>query len=433
MEKLNKKNSIIIILFLFLIVLKNIIGITIYIDFLIVLIFFIVLLLFGDGNFECKISVVLLFSIFSTDKIIIKGMNFRIEDFITIFLIGIIISKLKIKSKNDYLIIIYILYNISILLFNAIFRSNQLKYILIILKEMQYFVYFWFYKFISKEERNFQELVNIIFLCSIANIVWGIYQVVEGIIAYYGIGCLSSTTPAHSGGMFLIIAIFNCFFYYKELKLKYLIITIFASLLTILTGSRTSIIGICFFIFLVLLYNFYLLLENVRVNKKGIFIIFIFLIISGIYLISQNDNVYINNIMLRFSRLDYSSSIRINKWIEYIESSSFAGIIWGNGKGYPELFKNTGFSLSTDSQYICQILETGIVGLIMWLIILYQVSFGHKHHDSVAHFFSMSIILVYLLMGITLEIFQTTLQASSLWIFLGFIYSINYTNMKNKN
>jgi len=382
------------------------------------------------------------FSVFCTIRTPFKiegyTVNIRAEDFITIImaiylLYAFIKKQFKLKLV-DKIIIAYIVYNAIVLVINCKLGNNTPMYYIILLKEVQYFVYFMFFRSAIKQKGDSNFILQIFIYCSLINIVWGIYQVLNKSVSFYGISCMSSQYAAHSGGVFFIITLLMLFSYNKKNDLLYLLLAIISGVLTCFVVARIFIIALIFATGLYCLYDLYLLIKGEK-NKKtwilyGVTLLGVIIFLLNFDLFS--DNIYIEKVLARFSRINKGGSIRFNKWISYLKTSELSGIIWGNGKGFSQNLRNSGFKLATDSQYVCYILECGLIGTLVWVWILFEVSLKHffKKQFNLETVMLCIIVASYLLIGVTIEVFQTVLQASLFWCLVGTLYRYNELNQE---
>lgn len=410
-----------------------------YFEFVLVGAFFISTLSF-KMSFCKKIIMVFLFSVFCTvrTRFKIQGVtvNLRAEDFLAvimaIYLIYAFIKKEFKLKKIDIIILVYILYNAVILIVNCVLKNNEPMYFMILLKEIQYFVYFIFFRNAIKEKKDLSFIMQVFVYCSITNIAWGIYQVINKSISFYGIGSMSSRDPAHSGGIYFIVTMVMLYLYTKKNNFLYLVLAIVSSILTCFVVSRIFILALILAIGAFCLYDFILIILGKKSKKYLIIygVLFIGVIVLLLNFDKFSGNLYINEVISRFSRFGNGSSVRFHKWEQYLETSSSLGFTFGNGVGFSQNLRNIGFNLATDSQYVCSILESGIIGTLIFLWILFEVSLKHFFKKQFNHetVFLCIITASYLLVGVTIEVFQTVLQASLFWCLVGVWYKYNELN-----
>jgi len=437
---LTLRQNVVFIVFLIVTLIRKIVPIDIkYFDFIIVGVFFLSTLSF-KMSFCKKIIMVFLFSVFCTVRIRFKiqgiAVNLRAEDFVAVIMaVYLLCSWLKKEfklKKIDIIILGYILYNAIVLCVNCVLKNNEPMYFMIWLKEVQYFVYFVFFTNTIKRKEDVSFIMIILLYCSINNIVWGGYQVINGTVSYYGIESMSSRAAAHSGGIYFIITVIMMYLFSKKENLFFLLVAIISSILTCFVVSRIFILSLIFMLGVYFLYDFSLIIFA-RKNKKMLLFYGCLLLVGIILLLNFENfvgNTYIRRIIARFSRFDAGSSVRINKWGNYLDTSNILGIVFGNGKGFSQSLRNGTFRLHTDSQYVCSILESGIIGTLIFLWILFEVSLKHFFKKQFNHetVFLCIITASYLLVGVTIEVFQTVLQASLFWCVVGTWYKYNELN-----
>ena len=121
------------------------------------------------------------------------------------------------------------------------------RHTLYILKEVEYFLVFLLaiYVFRTDHTGNMRKLTKVLI---IANLIYGLHQVMTGQIGYYGIRSIVTTAPSACGSVYFTAAILMLYFYYSEDRVSNLCIAVIMFVLAILTISRTYVFASCMFI-----------------------------------------------------------------------------------------------------------------------------------------------------------------------------------------
>lgn len=379
--------------------------------------------------------------------------SLRIQD------IGIVIALIFSKPlinmiKEDKFLkricLLALLYFFYLLLTNLIFipvYELWYRFIFYILKEVEFFIIFILTIYILREIKS-NKLYILIKLFIFINLIYGCYQVGTGNIAYYGIGSLVSPAPSVSGNIYFISFLITFYFFKVERRKYLLLFSILLFVLTLFTVSKTYII--LAILFLILLFTIYIILKviNIRfsdsLNFKKIFISTFFVIISLLFflvLINFNfqsytsNNLFLEKIGNRMTLIDSSASYRANKTQAYYYTfidNDLRVLFFGSGKGITEQVYNT-YTLGVDNQYIRALIEMGIIGLFLWLIVIFTIIFNIKgNNSSIEKRFFLSLLGCYLAAGLGTEIFQTIQPGTSFW-FLSALLCSNYNSFIEKS
>lgn len=384
-------------------------------------------------KFLKRLSVVTILSIFLTPSVTM-GANFRLEDYLVVFMALTLFSiALKKNHKKLTLVVgVYLLYSIIITTINYFSGNVKPIYYLFLVKEIQFFFYFYFMMYAVDLIKNEEKLYKVLYFLSIANISWGIIQVLTPINAgFYGIGVINDTSPSQSGGIFVVTTLFLLFYRSHAKHKNHLFLTcllLLSILMTVFVGSRTSIMAlvVCFsFLFLIKFIKF---LVNFKMTRKTFRTIGIIILLMPAMIIWFTKSDMYNRIFGRISRLGEGTNIRTSKWERLFNQSdpNFIEMILGKGKGYTQELTG-GLTLAADSQYMRLFLETGIVGLVTWLMIiafiLYIAIKGYAKAKDEAKFLIL-LVLAFCTMGITHEVFLVALQASAFWSISGLMVGV---------
>jgi len=378
-----------------------------------------------------------------------QSLNLRIQDIASVLsIISITYIIRKYKKNFSYIFLSILIFFTYVIIDNLIFYLNGKingKFIFYIGKEVEYILcMFTILYFLSNYYRSFYSILNIL-IC--ANILFGFYQVVIQKISYYGIGTIFETAPSFSGAIYFLCSIL-CFFIYKKYKKdKFKIYSLLFYILVLFTVSKTNILGLTIFYILYFIIDiFYRINKNLKnknlnnhlIRFRKIFSVIIFLVIIIIFIIFILNSKIINNILnselvrrifYRFSVLNNSYSIRKNKAKYYYNcfiGNSVLSLLFGCGKGVTEFRFGTD-TLAVDNQFIRGIIELGLIGIILWLNVIFSImNFIRKSKLRINYFFIISLFISYLFMGIGYEVFVVTKSGIIFWfltgIFIGDVY-----------
>lgn len=385
------------------------------------------------------IFVLLMFDFFVLDKI--TNLNFRIHDIVFVLYIFIIISNKKVKYNPSIVLVTFIYFMYSIVVSSIyIILGNGLSHItyLYIMKEIIYITSFFIILKSYSINTNFSKRVVILFV--IMNILFGVYSLFFGGIGHYGIGTIASNAPSQSGIIYFTCMLISVIYRFNTKKRIYLVFIIISAILTISTISRTSIIGLVVFIFTFSIFD---ILESIKKKtkvikclKNSILIIVLFsLVLSSIkFGITNVESTYLYKIRERFSKIDRAINVRILEYKQYFDpiiGDSFFKILFGQGKGIPEIALNRR-TLAVDNQYARFIIEIGLIGTSLWIMMIFTwVSYLTKNMKKFNARILYSFVFSFLVMGLGYENFQATKSGISFWIILGIVYTVD-NNVKNK-
>lgn len=218
----------------------------------------------------------------------------------------------------------------------------------------------------------------------------------------------------------LILVNFVFLYYLMNRKNKFLtnILLVFSILIiftaSILTGSRGSMAG---HLFLVLIFLFWKI--SLR-NFLHLFIIFIFTFILFEFLLIPNmSNLIIGRFQLD-SILTSRGTGRFDIWkssVEIYKNSNFFRLIFGYGQGTSKLLTITAHA--NHNSWIQSVLEGGLFGLIIWLILMLSpIVFLTKNKEYNKLILFVSVILI----TFSLDFHYTR----TFWLTIYFVYSKNF-------
>lgn len=398
----------------------------------------------GQINF-LSLYVLVVVMLYFADLFIISQFSFssmvRVQDFAGLMglpVLLIVVNRINriIGTRSIFVtIVLYMSYLVISNLIFFMFEKIDIRFIFYIIKELEYFIAMFLIVYIVLF--HFRISVYLINSLLWMNLIFGALQFISGKISYYGIGALIGPEPAASGIVYLTCAYLSFFFWLEDRKKIYIIQFIVSVFLTIMTLSKTSILGIGTFIFISLLYSISQLFSvRYRVQYwRVIIFLAIFCIIILAYLnvdFNKIENIFYVRLIGRFGRASASLAYRTNKaetlFLLFNGDSIIKNLI-GSGKGVPEYYFSTS-TLGVDNQFVRFIIEMGVVGIVFWISIIininviirrkiYQIPDNKKYYSSFLIF-----IISYTMMGVGYEVFQTTKSGLAFWLIIGLIYGL---------
>jgi len=402
----------------------------------------------GNDSGVIKYSIFLVFcyyfSVFFFPRIGGITGHYRYEDVLTLFLIlGLILTLKKSYVFINFSVLIYCAFITFFSLLNVFFERSAPYSILILGKEIQYYIAF-ILSLNVLSNLDIPKVFNFFLFPSLFLIfIFSSYSMFYGFAGVYGLNYLTEHSPSLSAIMY-----FNCFFlsivmvhYYKNnKKINYFFSLLFAIIFfisVIATASRTAVIIILFFL---TLYIFVFSNIKTKFLLISIIIVFSFLIYFNrleIYeYISNNkpDNlifhmVYgrLNSLLLMFDSIDVIKGARLNSWSLALSKVDYTNIIFGQGRGY---FSATDGmkGLGTDSQYTRNIVEIGFIGFLLFFVMILS-SFRYLYGKWKALY--LVYILSYIIWGVAVEIFLLTKGAQMFWFSTALLLALSRAESSN--
>lgn len=421
--------------------------------------------------FDIKsIFFILLFFIIVFPKIPLISTNYatpiRLEDLIIFYLwallmINILIGQIKIyKNMIFFWIGIYLSWG-SIATVLGFYRGD-VSSLLFFLRKIEYISLF-FFSYIIINKKNIVKFYKLIFVSFGLVALIGFLQYFKffdliGISKYFipylqlanrrfwQSSLVSSTFDGNydlGGYLILIVPFFLLLLVESNYFNKKFLFTNFLSavILVFISGARTPIVIIGFFILFIFLKKLFLGKKKNIYKTWEIFIVSFFIFIFFKNNIFQNFLQRMNQLkilnyenVIKFIQTDNSFGYRITKWSK-VWHEFLSHPLFGRGiGGFSEHF------ISADGQHIQTLGETGLVGFILFLVLFFYVIkmiSNTKRHlnkipcnrmDDLNRIFisALSIgILGLLVNGITINIFDSSKVAMCLWAFIGVAAKLN--------
>ncbi len=386
---------------------------------------------------------------FSAGKIIsekaIRTIEIRVED-ILIVILGLvwianflILGRKKIEKPPLFFpILAWLGIGFFSVLTNWIFANISLsRGFFYFLKEIEFFFLYFYLFYHLKSFGSIKFIINSWMVLGVINVLLVIFQLIEGMrFGTYGPSMFMEKGPLPSGGFFLILFanLFNIFLYYHSRlnisKIKKTILALCVLSLSvgiISSGSRTAILGLALVIILSLFFY-----QLKRGGLKPFFIgLLTFSVILGVFIVVSEKVPYARGLASPISAL----APRIWIWKEQIRlfPDNLFNILFGMGKSVLLAGEES------HSQYIRNFIETGILGSIIFFILIFAIIKKSWQGFSLRRIslktgLSAGLLVstfVMLFISIAAEGFLVVKPNEVYWFFTAITMAVLYFNKKN--
>ena len=298
-------------------------------------------------------------------------------------------------------------------------------YPLIAVKEVEFFyIAFLMYQYGATHSSLLKKIVDILI---IANIAYGVYGMLSGQVGYYGIGSITDTGSAISGGIYCLGTVWlDARAADRDLlgpRRMYLALVGMGIACTLATISRTSVAGIAT----------YLLCRIIFTGRKGIRLL-VFLALASILAVCLWQWVapeldVTGRLQSRFAKSQDAGNDRFAKWCDIVLELHPLELVFGRGKGYGNVITGA-WVLAVDSQYARLLVECGFVGMLVLFAvlatILRQVSQNRAPPPLDVSLFpyGVSLCVAMAVMCIPLEMLQVSKTGQLFWLNMFAIYGV---------
>ncbi|MDD5492393.1 MAG: hypothetical protein PHV60_06920, partial [bacterium] len=305
-------------------------------------------------------------------------------------------------------------------------------------KEFQYFIFFIVFYYLAKIDK-IKYIVSTLFVLIALNDIVGLYKILNGVKDYYGIGAafLEKDAPSLAGQVYYSCALFAALLWYlnmaegKWLKALLFIMFVLSSICCLATGSKSNGFGMIVFAgFFVLFHDIFAAASAhkgmIKKVIKWIMIVSLAGGISGLVIYKWNF-IVLNRIDLRrfrnpvestASRYKYDLMPKIRRVDGIFDLTTGVGYMAGQTNNY-----QVNFTSAYDNQFVRNLLVLGIIGSIIWLIMLGK--FGSDLRGSPRMFvFYITMIISYLAMGNGAESFGASKSGPLFWIITGILLGL---------
>jgi len=396
------------------------------------------------NNRHTRLSYIVIFmtilSVFISPRIYFELYTFRLEDIIfpimLFSLLLLMMNKVSMPKDVVYLWLTYLFYSVVVSIYTYYVYSD-IRVLFYLGKEAQFFIVFLFLYIwlLSGDNSSIKVLYveRVVKLLIYANLIYGWFQILSrNYFGYYGIASLGEQASAASGATYFACLVFATYFLLKQYSLVHLILFTASFTCVFASISRSFIGASLIFLFTVVLFELYPLLKRKTSIKNAIyFVIFLLLlfITYGVYYETYTQIAYrvLNRLEVDKVINDFLL-VRFNNWkIHYQLISDGYTFVFGAGKSYPEIVANSN-QLYIDNQYLRNLIEIGLIGLLLWLAKLWVLYRNFSKYSRIIFpkrvFYGL--ITGYLYAGVFLEVFQTARSGFFFWFIAGFLLASCY-------
>jgi hypothetical protein len=370
--------------------------------------------------------ILFLTAIFIAPKsLFLEKINLRPEDIVAILLIPYsLISYLKYKKLRTQthvnIFIIYLIYIFLITIVNDVLFNYQYYSIILFIKEFSFLsIYVLTYSIIQNDKIR-EKLYSILIILILPNLIYGIYQLMFGWNGIYGVSPFGHEESPLSSGIIYFYSFFISYLYsIKNGKINIISILLLTNslIMVILSGSKTSVLGLSIFILIELIRTKY------KILSKLLFVTVITILLI-LFIINFNFNDF--GSLSRYSSLSKPLQLIIDRgiWWKFQWINDPMILIFGNGMsiGHIDINNKFLFNMAMDNQYLYCLVTLGFLGstIYMCLLIIIILSFKNK---SWSKGLFISLTISYLAMGLGAEIFHLSVSGSLFWFFAGLLLS----------
>lgn len=313
-----------------------------------------------------------------------RVIEIRVEDFLIVILgliwiANFLISGRKKVEKPPLFLPILAWLGIGFfsVLTNWIFGNIRIFHgFFFFLKEIEFFLLYFYLFYHIRSFSSAKFIVKVWIFLGLINVGWIVYQMISGLKLTYYYGptpLIEPKGPLPAGSFFLLIFIFllNVLLYYyfnldiSKFKKGILAIAAVSPVIGVFTsGSRASFLGLI--LALILTFFFYSLKKGFL--KSFLIAIFVLLFISSIFIFSQELVVKrFLDIEGIFWNLNPENPVsRTSIWISRLSEASKRPLFFFFGLG-KSVFGES------HSQYVRNFVETGIIGSLVFLILMFAI------------------------------------------------------------
>jgi hypothetical protein len=396
--------------------------------------------------FKFFLIVIFYFCVFFTPKIYYGSIHFRYEDLLTFFLFITVLFTLK----KDYFYVsftffIYMAYISFFTLLNVIV-SNANPYSIIILgKELQYFLVFLLILF-SVDKPRLDTMIKFFLTPAIIFVViFAIFSLYTDNRGAYGLRYVNDIAPSTSAIAyfnFLFLAIILMFYYFRKNSLFFTYIFLLSAIVLfisfIATASRTAFLVS---LLMVVLFPFHVMKFRYAVSILILLLLSLLLVYFNRFdihtYVSLNKpdssifyivNGRLNSLLLLFDNYEVLQGARVNSWKDALSHVNSWNIFFGNGRGF---FSATDGmkGLGTDSQVTRNIVEIGVIGTSLFFLTLMTPL---KYLKDIWKSLYILYLFLYLFWSLAAEIFLISKGGQMFWLVCGVLLILSSNEKKIK-
>ncbi len=358
-------------------------------------------------------------------------------------------SPSSVKKINN-IIFIFFIFSFFSVLFNLHLKETRDIAVSVLYMFNMLQLIFVFRIFSVKEIASMREkCVNLVLVFSLIEVIVATIQFCQqGEASVNSLRNVTGTLYSHHAmlGNMMVFPLAFCLYRFglsgRLARILYFTGALISLFVIVISGSRSTLVGCVFSIVLWLLINF-------KISLKYIYsIIAILIILIGLFIFTPLNRIILDTIAdSSGAKLDLSSIGRILVWKGAIMNfyhapllTKFFGIGIGNYytmKYSFRLIENTNFASGAHNNFLHILIETGIVGLIFFLVLFGVILSSLKRkaaYDNLSYyFFYLTITLLF--SGLTQETFWFQPSFCRLWlmymVFLAFCIAGDKNEQQN--
>ena len=376
---------------------------------------------------------------FKINLISIGGSGIRVDDLLIFLLVIVIIANLKkkfvpINNKPILLTLILVVFSFfSVYINNQLYSLPLLTGVMYSIRILEYMLFFYVGYYLANTKFNLDSFVKLYIIYAFVLIILQTFHIIP-IVSGFSVG----RAIANTGGPWELAALISFMLFYTLEYIKNKIYFYISFIILILTQSRIT----TFIVLVILFFRFTKRLSY----KKILFLIGFFIIGTSIILYSNLDLV--DRYISLFNINTFNSIIGLLDSINFkIDSNYYFAATYGNGLSnvlsmegdgsalirfyrwailigmtfstYVSFFIGIGPSFASsavDGNYVRIFIETGVIGLFLFLYIIYVI-FKSTKYDFVMRSYLITIIIT----AIFIDIYTTYKAMVLMWFYYGYL------------
>lgn len=384
------------------------------------------------------ILVVAIFS-FKINLISIGGSGIRVDDLLIFLLLAVILANLKktfvpINNKPIFLTLILVIFSFfSVYINSQLYSLPLLTGVMYSIRILEYMLFFYVGYYLANTKFSLNNFVKFYIIYAFVLIILQTLHIIP-VVSGFSVG----RAIANTGGPWelAVVISFMVFYSYKEIQNKLFFYLSF--LILFLTQSRVTTFAVLFILFFTYLkkLTFKKILILVAIGLIGILI----LLFSNIELIDRYLDILnmktFESLLEIISRFEYGIDREYYIDMTYGENLSNILSMDGDSSALIRFTRWTillGMTLSTDlsifigigpsfagaavdGNYVRLFIETGLIGLFLFLYIIYSIYKSTKYD-----FIMRSYLITIIITAIFIDIYTTYKAMVLLWFYYGYL------------
>lgn len=384
------------------------------------------------------ILVVAIFS-FKINLISIGGSGIRVDDLLIFLLVTVILANLKkkfgpINNKPIFLTLILVVFSFfSVYINNQLHGLPLLTGIMYSIRIVEYMLFFYIGYYLANSKFNLDSFVKFYIIYAFVLIMLQTFHIIP-VVSGFSVG----RAIANTGGPWELAVVISFMVFYSYQNIQNKLYFYLSFLILFLTQSRITTFAVL--LILLIAYLKKLTVKRIFIFTTIISIGILVILFSNIELIDRYLNILnmstFESLLEIVSRFDYnidrnyylamtygenlsnilsmdgdsSALIRFTRWTILLGMtfSTYLSILIGIGPSFA--------GAAVDGNYVRLFIETGIIGLFLFLYIIYII-FKSTKNDFVMRSYLITIIIT----AIFIDIYTTYKAMVLLWFYYGYL------------